>query len=101
MKICGLSIDFPEIDGYTSRQIWYAEKLREEYVSMHMDRFEEIDRLSNLEADKRIVFDGGDYQNDYPDYTFDIKFTDEEAVVLFSDVAGGIIATLKPSRSEW
>ena len=100
MKIADLQIDFPEIEGYSNKQIWYAERLVESYVMANYERFSEIERLVNLECDNRIGADGGDYKEDYKDYTFCEVLSDGEKACLFCDDAGGIIGTLKRIREE-
>ncbi len=100
MKIADLQIDFPEIDGVSSRQVWYAEKLVEAYVMSNYDRFHEIERLVNLECDNRIKADGGSYTEDYKDYTFYETLSDAEKACLFCTDAGGVIGTLRKIRDE-
>lgn len=94
-KILDLSIDFPDIDGISSRQIWYAEQLREKYVRWNEERFREIEEISMTERDKRSL----DYNDNYLS-TLDIDFTDEELCVLFNCHAGGVIGTLKEYFEE-
>ena len=97
MKVADLQIDFPEIEGYSSRQVWFAEKLVEAYVMSNHDRFHEIERLSNIEADERMRVDAGNYENnEYKEYTFNLTLSDAEKVCLFCCNAGGVISVLKP-----
>ena len=100
MKIADLQIDFPEIEGYSNRQVWYAEKLVEAYVMSNYDRFHEIERLVNLECDNRIKADGGSYTEDYKDYTFYETLSDAEKACLLCNDAGGLIGTLRKIRDE-
>lgn len=97
MRIGELSIDFPEIEGASSRQIWYAEQLRNKYVEENYDRFQEIADMVSYSVDHRNL----DYQDkDYkiPDY-YD-EFSDAEMAVLYGTSAGGIIMELK-DHFEW
>lgn len=100
MKIADLQIDFPDIEGYSIRQIWYAERLVESYVMANYERFSEIERLINLECDDRIRVDGGNYTEDYKDYTFYETLSDAEKACLLCSDAGGVIGTLRKIRDE-
>lgn len=89
-KIFDMSIDFPEIVGKSTRQVWYATQLRETYVSENEDRFRKIDELVCAENDSRSI--------DYVDEkltTFSERFSEIEKVVLFCYDAGVIISKLK------
>ena len=100
IKIFGLGIDFPEIEGYTNRQIWYAERLREEYVRRNEDSFREIDEMVSLENDSRIVEDGGNYINDYKNLTFSMTLNAAEKMCLFCKDAGGLIGFFKANMDR-
>lgn len=95
MKIMDLTIDFPEIEGNSDRQIWYAEQLREKYIRANESRFREIDEISRTETDRRNL----DYEDEYLP-TFDVEFSNEEKCVLFATKAQGIIPILK-AVVEW
>ena len=96
MKLYELEIDFPEIEG-TERQIWYAGNLREAYVYNNYERFKEIEKVVNTEADMRIrnSDDAYSYSPDCGFDTFKMEFSDEEMCCLYSSNAGAIIGTLK------
>lgn len=100
MKKFGLRIDFPNLEGASTRQIWYAESLRETYIQANYERFEGIERLVNLECDNRIKADGGSYTEDYKDYTFYETLSDAEKACLLCNDAGGLIGTLRKIRDE-
>ena len=98
--VAGIEIDFPVIDGRSSKQIWYAEHLRELYVSENFERFEEISKWSCLEIDSHMRDAHGDYLDEYKDYTFGMKLSKLELLILCSSNAGGIIANLIEWRED-
>lgn len=100
MKKFGLRIDFPNLEGASTRQIWYAESLRETYIQANYERFEEIEQLSNLDSDERIRVDGGNYIEKYKDYTYCEILSEPEKACLLCKSAGGVIAILKRCRDE-
>lgn len=100
MKIHGLCIDFPEIDGVSQRQIWYAEKLRQLFIDNNYNRFEEIDEVLQLELDNRFRFEKGEYLNSDFSETYKLEFSDLEKIVLFCESAGMIISKLKTYEAE-
>lgn len=91
-KIDGLEIPFPDIEGTTQRQEWYANSLREAYVMQNYERFEQLDEQMQIECDKRITA-----LNEYEYYpeSMQEEYTEAEKAVLFSGNAGGVIAALK------
>ena len=91
MKLLDLEIDFPEIEGYSSRQEWYAKQLKEAYIKEHYDRFLEIQEVVMNEADKRDL----EYADEELLETFNMKFNKYEKAVLYGVSAGGIIKALK------
>lgn len=91
MKILDLNIDFPKVAGYSDRQVWYAEQLREKYISDNEDRFREIEEISNLSNDKRNL----DYLDEELLETYNLEFSEIERIVLFTTSAGLLIKTLK------
>ena len=92
----GLEIDFPEIDEGSDRQIWYAENLRNLYISENYDRFQHIADLVNYELDKRMRGEADETNLD----TYKEYFSDEEMCVLFSTKAWIVISVLKEWRDE-
>lgn len=100
MKKFGLKIDFPSLDGFSDRQIWYAESLRETYIQANYERFEQIERFLNLDSDERIRVDGGNYTEKYKDYTYCEVLSEPEKACLLCKSARGVIATLKRWREE-
>lgn len=96
-NICGINIDFPEIEGNSRRQIWYAENLREEYIRENLERFEYISDVVEKSIDKRITT--GDGYDCFDDASYGLKLSDIEMTVLFTMSAGGIIAALRDR--EW
>lgn len=91
-RIGGLEIPFLDIEGVSQRQEWYANSLREAYVMQNYKRFEELDEWMQIECDRRIkAFNEYEY---FPE-SMQEEYTEAEKACLFSDNAGGIIATLK------
>lgn len=94
MRFLDLEIPFPEIEGYSFRQIGYARYLKEMYIIENEDRFREIEEIMLYERDYRNV----DYLEEDLDLpSFREMYSDEERCVLFMKDAGGIIAIL----NEW
>ena len=91
MKLLDLEIDFPEIEGFSSRQEWYAKQLKETYVKDHYGRFLEIQETVLREVDRRSL----EYEDDESLETFNMDFTKCEKAVLYGKDAGGIIKALK------
>lgn len=89
-KYLDLNIDFPEIEGYSMRQIGYADALREQFIIQHEDELREIDRIVQLECDKRINGDEWDIQD-----TLSLEFDDDMMCCLFSTDAGVIISRMR------
>lgn len=94
-RLQGLDIDFPEIDGASERQVWYASHLRNAYILDHFERFEKISDTVKESIDKRILAGHDGYDPDYADESYSLKFNNAEMAVLYSDDAGGIISALK------
>lgn len=93
MEIMDFEMDFPEIDGFSDRQIWYAKQLRELYVKEHEERFREIERTLLYELDNRSF----NYDDEELLPTYEVELSECDLVVLNSQSAGAIIAKLK----EW
>ena len=94
-RILDIGIDFPDVTGKSTRQAWYAEQLRENYVIQNEERFREIDNLVQRECDKRSF----DYiDEELP--TISEDFTENERIVLFCHDAGAIISKLKRRTKE-
>ena len=91
MRISDLKIDFPNINGYSDRQVWYAEQLRMKYVLDNESRFREIEETVNLSNDRRNL----DYLDGDILETYELEFTETERIVLFTEKAGVLIKTLK------
>lgn len=90
-KVCDLLLDFPDIEGASIWQIRYAENLRKEYISSHIERFKEIEERTFNEIDRWDL----DMPNDSNTSILEMDFNDEEVCVLFYSGAGGVIGRLK------
>lgn len=88
MRIGELYISFPDLIGFSDRQIAYAEYLREQYVKEHIGRFEYLDdELFSLPLNE---YDVNEIQEIYDDF----KLTLTERLVLNCNDAGGLIGGL-------
>lgn len=96
MKFLDLEIPFPEIEGYSFRQIGYARYLKEMYILENEDRFREIEKICLYERDKRNI----DYLDKEELPSFREIYSDEERCVLFMKSAGGIIKILNEWREQ-
>ena len=93
-KILDLEIPFPEIEAVSDAQKHYAERLREEYIVRHEERFREIDEIMQTEVDMKIR-ELNPYREDEHFTSYGEDYTEPERACLFGVSAGGIIATLK------
>lgn len=92
-QILDLEIPFPQIEGKSERQIWYAECLRYEYVVQNEGRFREIEESMMMEIDRRIrMLEPYDCMCEG---TFEEEYTNAEKACLYGVDAGGIIAALR------